>query len=80
MCGIFGFVSQSPINASFLLEGLKILEYRGYDSWGIAVKKGKRILTEKKIGKITSTTTRLPNSKIGIGHIVTGKQIGRAHV
>ena len=68
MCGIFGFVSQSPINASFLLEGLKILEYRGYDSWGIAVKKGKRILTEKKIGKITSTTTRLPNSKIGIGH------------
>ncbi len=38
MCGIFGYVGTKSDAANLVLEGLKLLEYRGYDSWGIAVK------------------------------------------
>src|SRR6266568_3767434 len=51
MCGIIGYVgkkSASPI----LLEGLRRLEYRGYDSAGIAVLRDGRLTVRKKKGKI----------------------------
>lgn len=51
-----------------VLEGLKTLEYRGYDSWGIAVKKDASIVIEKHVGKIGEATVSLPPSQIGIGH------------
>jgi len=38
MCGIFGYVGKQDNAASIVLEGLKLLEYRGYDSWGVSVK------------------------------------------
>ncbi|MDP3997990.1 MAG: glutamine--fructose-6-phosphate transaminase (isomerizing) [bacterium] len=38
MCGIFGYVGKEGKTASLILDGLKRLEYRGYDSWGIAIK------------------------------------------
>jgi len=38
MCGIFGFVSKDPLSPKIVFSGLKDLEYRGYDSWGIATK------------------------------------------
>ncbi|MBI1982002.1 MAG: glutamine--fructose-6-phosphate transaminase (isomerizing) [Candidatus Levybacteria bacterium] len=38
MCGIFGYVGKDNRAAQIVLEGLKTLEYRGYDSWGIASK------------------------------------------
>lgn len=68
MCGIFVSYNNSS-SASLILNGLKKLEYRGYDSWGIAIldEKG-RILLEKHIGKIGSATTSLPEARIGIGH------------
>ena len=68
MCGIFGFVTTTPKSASVILEGLKILEYRGYDSWGIAIKNGNVLQTEKNVGKIGTATTTLPNTSLGIGH------------
>ncbi len=69
MCGIFGFVSSSPKNSSTLIDGLKILEYRGYDSWGIALKNEKsKLLIEKHIGKIEGAKTTLPQTTLGIGH------------
>lgn len=68
MCGIFGFVASKPQKALLVLEGLKILEYRGYDSWGIAVKQEKKLVIEKHIGKIGSAKTTLPDSFMGIGH------------
>lgn len=42
MCGIVGFIGEQPA-APILLEGLSKLEYRGYDSAGIAVRKKRRI-------------------------------------
>ena len=37
MCGIFGYAGTKNTAADIVLRGLKTLEYRGYDSWGIAV-------------------------------------------
>ncbi len=53
MCGIFGFVGRRRDAGSLAITGLKQLEYRGYDSWGIAWKKGRAIAVSKDIGKIS---------------------------
>lgn len=68
MCGIFGYIGNKQNAADLILEGLKLLEYRGYDSWGIAVKTGGKITIEKRVGKIGKATVSLPPSNIGIGH------------
>lgn len=68
MCGIFGFVSKTYHPANQILEGLKLLEYRGYDSWGIAVKHKKQITVEKNIGKIGNAKITPIQTNIGIGH------------
>jgi len=66
MCGIIGYKGKR--NASdIVIEGLKKLEYRGYDSWGIAIK-NKEILLKKEIGKITDFNEELPGSNLAIGH------------
>ena len=58
--------------AQITLEGLKLLEYRGYDSWGIAVKSGKKLDVEKHVGKIGSAALKSSiinhKSSIAIGH------------
>ena len=68
MCGIFGVVSQKPLSASSILSGLKKLEYRGYDSWGIAIKSGNKIRVEKHVGKIGDAKTILNSTTLGMGH------------
>jgi len=68
MCGIFGFVSSREHSVNEILEGLKLLEYRGYDSWGVAVKNGKQIFVDKQIGKIGNAKLKPRQSNIGIGH------------
>lgn len=68
MCGIFGYVGKERDVPNMVLAALKELEYRGYDSWGIAVKYDKKLLTDKHIGKIADAKTRLPISSLGIGH------------
>lgn len=68
MCGIFGYIGSK--NASdVILEGLKRLEYRGYDSWGIAVL-ADQIHLNKKVGAIgdLNQLINLPKSSMGIGH------------
>ncbi len=67
MCGIFGY-SGSKNASEIILEGLKRLEYRGYDSWGIAVKKDRHLVIDKHIGKIGQAHSVLPKSNLGIGH------------
>jgi len=72
MCGIIGYVGKkaaSPI----LLEGLRRLEYRGYDSAGVALACGGDLLVRKKKGKIGEGLARLLKSEpvegnLGIGH------------
>lgn len=68
MCGIFAYVGKRQDSPTLILDGLKTLEYRGYDSWGIAVSNGDEVAVEKKVGKIGDAETTLPNSNIGIGH------------
>jgi glucosamine--fructose-6-phosphate aminotransferase (isomerizing) len=69
MCGIFGYTGSNVAN-NLVFEGLKRLEYRGYDSWGVAVLNGKKIYQYKNIGLVKKDTnlTKLPKSNIGIGH------------
>ena len=50
MCGIIGYVGKKN-SIEILTEGLKKLEYRGYDSWGIGIQTNDNILITKKIGK-----------------------------
>src|SRR3989344_8409192 len=68
MCGIFGYIGTKNNAAQIVLEGLKRLEYRGYDSWGISIKSGNKFLIEKHVGKIGGAKTTLPLSNLGIGH------------
>lgn len=51
MCGIFGYIGQNTSAPEIVLRGLKLLEYRGYDSWGVAVSTDDAIVVKKKAGK-----------------------------
>ncbi len=72
MCGIFGFVSRNKIKAiPVILDGLKRLEYRGYDSAGIAAVVSSSIVCKKKSGRIRELENVLTNnweSQASIGH------------
>jgi glutamine---fructose-6-phosphate transaminase (isomerizing) len=68
MCGIFGYAGQQADAAGIVLRGLKELEYRGYDSWGIAVAHADGVALEKHVGKIGEAVTTLPAGRIGLGH------------
>lgn len=68
MCGIFGYKGESNNASNIVLSGLKKLDYRGYDSWGIAVL-NKEIFIQKNIGKIENICKlNLPSGNISIGH------------
>jgi glucosamine--fructose-6-phosphate aminotransferase (isomerizing) len=51
MCGIVGAVAERNV-VPILMEGLRRLEYRGYDSAGIAVQNGKAIVRVRRMGKV----------------------------
>ncbi len=69
MCGIFGYVSDKPLNPDITLEGLRTLEYRGYDSWGIvSISPTSKLKVIKKTGKISQASVSLPDSTTCIGH------------
>ncbi len=71
MCGIYGIINDRNNQAAqTVLEGLKKLEYRGYDSWGISIipDGGKEIKIDKHIGKIGEAKTNLPQGTIALGH------------
>lgn len=56
MCGIFGYAGNKSNAAQVTLDGLKRLDYRGYDSWGIAALSDGKITVIKDIGKIEHVT------------------------
>jgi glutamine---fructose-6-phosphate transaminase (isomerizing) len=68
MCGIFGYVGTNQNAADLVLRGLKKLEYRGYDSWGVAVGHRDQVVLAKRTGKIGDAAPDLPASAIGLGH------------
>ncbi len=71
MCGIIGIVGTSPV-APRLIESLKRLEYRGYDSAGVAALVGGRIDRRRAKGKIVALEAKLAaeplGGTVGIGH------------
>jgi len=68
MCGIFGYAGESRNATAAVFEGLKRLDYRGYDSWGIGIVKNSKILLTKHVGQIDRKKLKLPKSNIAIGH------------
>ena len=75
MCGIVGYVGPRDC-VDLLIDGLKRLEYRGYDSAGIAIQNGKGLEIHKAAGKIKSLEERVnaarPNGTSGIAHTASG--------
>lgn len=72
MCGIVGYLGKKNTK-EILLEGLKELEYRGYDSAGIAVLQGDRFESFKAVGKLVNLEEKTKdfiteNFAVGIGH------------
>ena len=71
MCGIVGYIGKQEAT-SILVEGLKKLEYRGYDSAGVALYDEDRINVVKKVGKLEEleelVKEKEPKGNMGIGH------------
>ncbi len=57
MCGIFGYIGPRKNSLELVIGGLEKLEYRGYDSWGVATDINGELFIEKKVGKISRADT-----------------------
>ena len=72
MCGIIGYIGKKDVQP-ILMEGLRRMEYRGYDSAGLAVVDGKTMGVCKKQGKLTNLANELQEhdlpGTVGVGHI-----------
>ncbi|MGK5736030.1 glutamine--fructose-6-phosphate transaminase (isomerizing) [Acinetobacter junii] len=67
MCGIVGGVAQRCVT-DILIEGLKRLEYRGYDSAGLALLNNQKILRERRVGKVANLAEAVSEQHL-TGHI-----------
>ena len=71
MCGIVGYIGEQQVT-DILLDGLQRLEYRGYDSAGLAIVEGDELVVRKQKGKVSELVANVANNQIpgtlGIGH------------
>jgi glutamine---fructose-6-phosphate transaminase (isomerizing) len=70
VCGIAGYVGPDDGKA-FVIEALRRMEYRGYDSCGVAVVSGKRIERRRNVGPVSNleaAVRQLPKTRLAIGH------------
>jgi glucosamine--fructose-6-phosphate aminotransferase (isomerizing) len=73
MCGIVGYIGRGSRDATpLLIEGLRRLEYRGYDSAGVAIQNGQGLTTRKVVGRVERLAAALANLPVhgtaGIAH------------
>ena len=72
MCGIVGYIGREPVALEVLIEGLSRLEYRGYDSAGVAIFDDGSITVRRAIGKLSNLEASLRDNplsgRVGIGH------------
>lgn len=67
MCGIYGAVERGGNAPSIVFAGLKDLEYRGYDSWGLAYTQNGSLAIKKDVGFLP-TSLDLPQATLSLGH------------
>ncbi len=72
MCGIIGYCGKNGNAASIIFQGLKRMEYRGYDSSGVAMISGKSLAVKKGVGTLEEVNSKYKLDKMpghmGIGH------------
>ena len=71
MCGIIGYIGKKN-SVGYIIDGLKKLEYRGYDSAGISILQDGKLVTVRAVGKVAelekATLQVSPKGTLGIGH------------
>ncbi len=68
MCGIFAYYGPETDAGALVFGGLRELEYRGYDSWGVVVDDNGKAAMDRRLGKLPVDGPALPKSRIAIGH------------
>ena len=76
MCGIIGYIGKSQA-VPILLDGLRRLEYRGYDSAGVAIFDGGKIEVRKRIGRIANLAELIKQSPPHGHHRASPTRAGR---
>ncbi len=68
MCGVFGYVGQPTDVGRAVITALRTLEYRGYDSWGVAISTADALVIDKDVGRINGRHRSYPEASVGFGH------------